>query len=53
MENIQSTMKELFGNSCLAYCYAYIAHPSSSAYQLTDCVLKGWSDHNSDGDGVV
>ena len=53
MENIQSTMKELFGNSCLAYCYAYIAHPSSSAYQLTSSVLKGWSEHNIDDDGFV
>ncbi len=53
MKNIQSTMKELFGNSCLAYCYAYVAHPSSNAYQLTSSVLKGWSEHNIDNDGFV
>lgn len=53
MENIQAMMKELFGNSCLAYCYAYIAHPASGIHQLTNCVLKGWHDHNIDDDGFV
>ena len=53
MENIQAMMKELFGNSCLAYCYAYIAHPSSDVRQLTSSVLKGWSEHNIDDDGFV
>ena len=53
MENIQAMMKELFGNSCQAYCYAYIAHPSSGIRQLTNCVLKGWNEHNIDDDGFV
>lgn len=53
MKNIQAMMKELFGNSCLAYCYAYVAHPSNNIHQLTACVLKGWSEHNIDDDGFV
>lgn len=53
MINIQAMMKELFGNSCQAYCYAYIAHPSSGIRQLTNCVLKGWNEHNIDDDGFV
>ena len=53
MGNIQAMMKELFGNSCQAYCYAYIAHPSSGVHQLTNCVLKGWNEHNIDDDGYV
>ena len=53
MINIQAMMKELFGNSCQAYCYAYIAHPSSGIRQLTNCVLKGWNEHNIDDDGYV
>lgn len=43
MKNIQATMKELFGNSCLAYCYASLAqHNSSDIKALTRCVLEGW-----------
>lgn len=53
MINIQAQMKELFGNSCNAYCYAYLAHPSSSIKQLTSCVLKGWNEGNIDNDGFV
>mgnify|MGYP003308513092 CR=1 FL=1 len=53
MINIQAQMKELFGNSCNAYCYAYLAHPSSSIKQLTNCVLKGWNEGNIDNDGFV
>ena len=53
MENIQAMMKELFGNSCQAYCYAYIAHPSSGVHQLTNCVLKGWNEGYIDDDGFV
>lgn len=53
MVNIQAMMKELFGNSCQAYCYAYIAHPSSGVHQLTNCVLKGWDEGRIDDDGYV
>lgn len=53
MINIQAMMKELFGNSCQAYCYAYIAHPSSGIKQLTNCVLKGWDEDYIDDDGYV
>ncbi len=53
MVNIQAKMKELFGGSCQPYCYAYIAHPSNDVRQLTNCVLRGWSDHNIDDDGYV
>lgn len=53
MENIQAMMKELFGNSCQAYCYAYIAHPASGVHQLTNCVLKGWNEGYIDDDGYV
>lgn len=53
MVNIQAQMKELFGGSCMAYCYAYLAHPSSSVKQLTNCFLKGWSEGNIDNDGFV
>lgn len=53
MINIQEMMKELFGNSCNAYCYAYKAHPSSDIKQLTKCVLKGWYDGNIKDDGYV
>lgn len=43
MINIQAQMKELFGNSCLAYCYASLAqHNSSDIKALTRCVLEGW-----------
>ena len=43
MINIQARMKELFGNSCLAYCYASLAqHNSSDIKALTRCVLEGW-----------
>lgn len=53
MIDIQATMKELFGNSCNSYCYAYIAHPSSGIKQLTNCVLKGWNEGNIEDDGYV
>ena len=53
MENIQAMMKELFGNSCLAYCYAYIANPTDSVKVLTNRVLKGWNEGCIDDDGFV
>lgn len=47
MENIQAKMRELFGNSCLGYCYAYIAHKHTievepSIKLLTMTFLDGW-----------
>lgn len=53
MENIQAMMKELFGNSCQAYCYAYIAQPTTSVKVLTNRVLKGWNEGYIDNDGYV
>lgn len=47
MVNIQAQMKELFGNSCLGYCYGYIAHKhmremEPSIKLLTMTFLDGW-----------
>lgn len=53
MENIQAMMKELFGNSCQAYCYAYIANPTDSVKVLTGRVLRGWMEGYIDDDGYV
>lgn len=53
MENIQAMMKELFGNSCQAYCYAYIANPTDSIKVLTNRVLKGWNGGYIDDNGFV
>ena len=53
MIDIQAAMKELFGNSCLAYCYGYIARPTESIKALTNNVLKGWNEGNIDDDGYV
>lgn len=53
MVNIQAMMKELFGNSCQAYCYAYIANPTDSVKVLTNRVLKGWNEGYIDDDGYV
>lgn len=53
MINIQAMMKELFGNSCQAYCYAYIAQPTTSVRILTNRVLRGWNEGYIDDDGFV
>lgn len=53
MKNIQAMMKELFGNSCQAYCYAYIAQPTDSVRILTNRVLRGWNEGHIDDDGFV
>lgn len=54
MKNIQAMMKELFGNSCLAYCYASLAqHNTSDIKALTRCVLEGWYHDYIDDDGYV
>lgn len=54
MINIQAQMKELFGNSCLAYCYASLAQRNRSDIRaLTRCVLEGWYARYIDDDGYV
>lgn len=58
MINIQEMMKELFGNSCNAYCYAYLSHKRKlvgepSPQLLTQSVLQGWYDASIDDDGYV
>lgn len=58
MVNIQAQMKELFGNSCQAYCYAYIAHKhmlemEPSTKLLTMTVLDGWVNGWIEDDGYV
>lgn len=39
--NIQKQMQELFGNSCYAYCIAYM-QGKSDIKDLTKAVLEGW-----------
>lgn len=58
MVNIQAQMKELFGNSCQAYCYAYIAHKHMLEMEptvklLTMTVLDGWCNSWIEDDGYV
>lgn len=58
MTNIQAMMRELFGNSCLAYCYAYISHKCKLVGEptpqlLTQEVLQGWYNKSIDDDGYV
>lgn len=53
MEDIQSKMKELFGNSCYAYCLAYKFANARTMKDLTACVLHGWYAGYIDDDGYV
>ena len=53
MENIQAHMKELFGNSCYAYCIAYKFGNARTIKELTACVLHGWYAGYIDDDGFV
>lgn len=53
MENIQAKMKELFGNSCYAYCIAYKFANARTIKDLTACVLDGWYADYIDDDGFV
>jgi hypothetical protein len=53
MENIQSQMKELFGNSCYAYSLAYLFRKSDDVKILTKLVLEGWYEGYIDDDGFV
>lgn len=51
--NIQKQMTELFGNSCYAYCIAYMQCKSSDIKDLTKAVLEGWSKNYISDDGYV
>lgn len=51
--NIQKTMQELFGNSCYAYCIAYMQCNSSDIKDLTKAVLEGWYKGYIGDDGYV
>ena len=51
--NIQEKMKELFGNSCLGYCYAYIFTGFREIKLLTQSFLNGWFYGFIDDDGFV
>ena len=54
MINIQAQMKELFGNSCLAYCYASLGVANrNDIKELTFIVLNGWRNGWIDDDGFV
>lgn len=57
MINIQAQMKELFGGSCLAYCYAAIATGMLDAKKyikdLTNLFFFGWRHGWIDNDGYV
>lgn len=55
--NIQDMMKELFGNSCLSYTYAYLGEVKRNIepdiHTLTNDVLNGWNNSWIDDDGFV
>lgn len=51
--NIQKQMQELFGNSCYAYCIAYMQCKSSDIKDLTKAVLEGWYRGYISDDGYV
>ena len=54
--NIQSGMKELFGGSCLAYCYAYLILSMKEEVTVTDLTtmfFRGWYANYIDDDGFV
>lgn len=46
-------MQELFGNSCYAYCIAYMQCNSSDIKDLTKAVLEGWYKGYIGDDGYV
>ena len=50
--NIQSQMKELFGNSCYVYCISYLSG-KRDIKDLTKDVLEGWYRGYIDNDGFV
>ena len=53
MINIQAQMKELFGNSCYAYCIAALFRKTADIKILTKYVLEGWYNGYIEDDGYV
>ena len=53
MTNIQSQMKELFGNSCYAYCLTKLFLKTDNIKTLTRYVLEGWWMDAIEYDGYV
>lgn len=53
MKNIQAQMKELFGNSCYAYCLTRYFLKTDDIKTLTRFVLEGWVYNYIDNDGFV
>ena len=53
MINIQAQMKELFGNSCYAYCLTKQFLKTDDIKTLTRYVLEGWMLGYIDNDGFV
>lgn len=53
MTDIQGKMKELFGNSCYAYCIAFMALKTTDIKELTKAVLNGWLKGLIEDDGYV
>lgn len=46
-------MKELFGHSCLGYCYAYLGLKTDNVKELTEYFMNGWLNGYIDDDGFV
>ena len=53
MKNIQAQMKELFGNSCYAYCIVALFRKTTDTKVLTKYVLEGWYNEYIEDDGYV
>lgn len=51
--NVQAQMKELFGNSCYAYCLARFFLKTDDIKTLTRYVLEAWWMSFIDNDGFV
>ena len=53
MMNVQDTMKDFFGHSCCAYCYAYLILKTPDYKSMTRYLLEGWSLGYLDDDAFV
>lgn len=53
MENVQESMKELFGNACYCYCLEYLFGNKRTVKDLTKEVVLDWYDGYLDNDGYV
>lgn len=51
--NLQETMKDLFGHSCLGYCYAFMFGNTMDYKVLTGYFLDGWFNGFIDDDGYI